>query len=168
MGALAGLGHIPAILQRLQGGGWQAGQLSLFGWNEAAGEDWSIHQKMAAQQELLGISLQAHPLELISDQLAASGAISTLEAAGRLGQRVTVAGLRQTSHRAQTANGEAMLFLSLEDLAGTIEVVCFPAAYRQAKHLLSSTSPFLITGMMEMNPERGEPFLKAERVSKIE
>jgi DNA polymerase-3 subunit alpha len=168
VGALAGLGQIPAILRRLQGGGWQAGQLSLFGWNETAGEDWSVPQKMAAQQELLGISLEAHPLELVSEQIAAAGAISTLEAAGRLGQRVTVAGLRQTAHRTQTAKGEAMLFLTLEDLAGTLEVVCFPAAYRQAKSFVSSTSPILITGIIEMDLERGEPFLKAERVSKIE
>lgn len=168
VGALAGLGQIPAILRRLQGGGWQAGQLSLFGWNEAEGEDWPLQHKVAAQQALLGISLEAHPLELLSDPIRAAGAISTLEAIDRLGQRVTVAGLRQTSHSSRTAQGDSMLFLTLEDLSGTLEVVVFPKVYRQAKALLSSTSPFLITGRLEMDPERGEPFLNAERVVKIE
>ena len=51
---------------------------------------------MAAQQELLGASLDAHPLELVADQAAAAGAITTVEAAGWIGRRVTVAGVRQS------------------------------------------------------------------------
>ena len=168
VGALEGLGSIPAILRRLQAGGWQLGQMSLFGWNEASGEDWTLEQKMAAQQELLGISLEANPLELLADKISAAHAISTLEAAGRIGQRVTVAGLRQTSHRSKTAKGESMLFLSLEDLSGTLDVVLFPAAYRQAKEIVNSSEPFLITGVMELDPESGEPFFKAEKASKLE
>ena len=69
VGALDGMGTIPAILKRLQSG-WQAGQMSLFSLDEMEGEDWSLEQKMAAQQELLGISLEAHPLELLADQIA--------------------------------------------------------------------------------------------------
>ena len=42
-----------------------------------AGEDWTLEQKVAAQQELLGISLEAHPLELVAEQIAAAGAITT-------------------------------------------------------------------------------------------
>ncbi len=168
VGALEGLGSIPSILRRLQGGGWKSGQLSLFSWNEAEGPDWSIEQKMTAQQELLGISLEANPLELLADKISASGAISTLEAAGHIGERVTVAGIRQTSHRSKTAKGESMMFLSLEDLSGTLEVVLFPDAYRQAKEIVNSSQPFLITGVMEMDIERGEPFFKAEKASKLE
>ncbi len=168
VGALEGLGSIPSILRRLQGGGWKSGQLSLFSWNEAEGPDWSIEQKMTAQQELLGISLEANPLELLADKISAAGAISTLEAAGHIGERVTVAGIRQTSHRSKTAKGESMMFLSLEDLSGTLEVVLFPDAYRQAKEIVNSSQPFLITGVMEMDIERGEPFFKAEKASKLE
>lgn len=167
VGALEGLGKIPAILRRLASG-WQVGQMSLFSWGDTAGEDWTLEEKVAAQQELLGISLEAHPLELAADRIAASGAISTLEAAGRIGQRVTVAGVRQTSHRSRTAKGEPMLFLTLEDLSGMLEVVFFPNAYRQARGIVSSSQPFMVTGMMEMDAGRGEPFLKAEKVALVE
>jgi DNA-directed DNA polymerase III PolC len=165
VGALEGLGKIPAILRRLQGGRWQAGQMSLFSWQEMEGEDWTVPQKMAAQQELLGISLEAHPLELVSEKIAAAHALTTLEAAGRTGQRVTVAGVRQTSHRSRTAKGESMLFLSLEDLSGTLDAVLFPDAYRQAKQIVNSASPFLLTGVLEIDPARGEPFLRVERAA---
>jgi len=167
VGALEGLGIIPAILRRLQSG-WKAGQMSLFSLDESNGEDWSIEQKVTAQQELLGVSLEAHPLELAASRVAASGAISTLEAVERVGQRVTLAGVRQTSHRSRTAKGEPMLFLTLEDLSGMLEVVLFPQSYRQAKDIVSSNRPFLITGIMEMGVERGEPFLKAEKVVRLE
>jgi DNA-directed DNA polymerase III PolC len=162
VGALEGLGNIPAILRRLQSG-WKAGQMSLFSWSDSDGEDWTVEEKVAAQQELLGISLEAHPLELLVDKITAARAISTLDAAERIGQRVTVAGVRQTSHRSRTAKGEPMLFLTLEDLSGMLEVVFFPNAYRQAKEIVSSSQPFLVTGTMEMDASKGEPLLRAER-----
>jgi DNA polymerase III alpha subunit len=164
VGALEGLGTIPAILRRLQGGGWQAGQMNLFTWNDVEGEDWTVDQKVASQQELLGISLEAHPLELASDKINAARAITTVDAAGRIGQRVTVAGVRQSSHRSRTAKGEMMMFITLEDLSGILDVILFPDAYRQAKNIVSSASPFLVTGIMELDTARGETYLRAERV----
>ncbi|MDP2777000.1 MAG: DNA polymerase III subunit alpha, partial [Anaerolineales bacterium] len=116
VGALEGLGKIPSILRRLQNGGWQQNQMSLFEWTDSGEEDWTLGQKVNAQLEILGASLDAHPLELVSEKIAQAGAISTLEAAERIGRRVTVAGARQTSHRSRTAKGDSMLFLTLEDL----------------------------------------------------
>ena len=167
VGALEGLGKIPSILQRLQNGGWQQNQMSLFDSADSSEEDWTLQQKVEAQLDLLGVSLAAHPLELVSEQLIGTGAISTLDAAARIGRRVTVAGVQQASHRSRTAKGEMMLFLSLEDLQGTLDAILFPEVYRQAKSLISSTAPFLLTGIMEMDTERGEPFLRAEKVVPI-
>ncbi len=67
--AFDGLGSIPAILQRLEHG-WQAGQPGLFAWGSPGEEEWTQEQKGAAQQDLLGISLEAHPLELAAAQIA--------------------------------------------------------------------------------------------------
>jgi DNA polymerase-3 subunit alpha len=122
---------------------------------------------MAAQQELLGASLEAHPLELLSGQIARSGTITTAEAAERVGQRVTIAGVRQTSRRSRTARGEMMMFLTIEDLSGMLDVIMFPDVYRRAKTIASSNSPMLITGTVETAEERDEPFLKAEKVVRL-
>ena len=166
IGALDGLGTIPGILRRLQSG-WQAGQMSLFGWVDE-GEDWQLEQKISAQEEILGVSLEAHPLELVADQVSQSGAITSIDAAERIGRRITVAGVRQTSHRSQTAKGEPMLFLTIEDMSGTLDAIAFPNVYRATKDLLSSTAPLLLTGIMEMDASRGEPFLRIERVVRLE
>ena len=162
VGALDGFGKIPAILQRLQSGGWQQDQMSLFAWTDTSKQDWSLQQKATAQLELLGASLDAHPLELVQGKLA--GAISTLEAVERIGQRVTVVGVRQTSRRSHTSKGEMMMFLTLEDLLGTLEVILFPDVYRTMKSFVSSNLPMLITGVIEKDTEREEPFLRAEKV----
>ena len=166
VGALEGLGTIPAILKRL-GSGWMAGQMSLFSLNELEGEDWSLEEKMAAQQELLGISLEAHPLELLSDQIARSGAITIAEAAERVGQRVTIAGIRQTSRRSRTARGEMMMFLTIEDLSGILDVIIFPDVYRRTKTIASSNSPMLITGTVEVENDWAEPYLRADMVKSL-
>jgi len=166
VGALDGLGNIPSILQRLKNGGWQQNQMSLFGWTEAKEDDWTLQQKVDAQLEILGVSLAAHPLELVADKLQGTGAISTVDAVARIGRRVTVAGVQQASHRTWTARGD-MLFLSFEDLQGTLDAILFPEVYRQAKSLISSTKPFLLTGIMEMDTERAEPFLRVEKFASV-
>ncbi|MBK7319965.1 OB-fold nucleic acid binding domain-containing protein [Candidatus Villigracilis affinis] len=165
VGGLEGFGSIPAMLQRLEGG-WQAGQMSLFGWDDNE-KDWPLEQKVDAQLELLGASLEAHPLELLADRVSKSGSIPMVDAIGKLGRRVTVAGIRQTSHHSRTAKGEPMLFLTLEDLTGILDVIAFPNVYRTAKDLLNSTSPILVTGIMEMDSSRGEFYLRAERVEML-
>jgi DNA-directed DNA polymerase III PolC len=162
VGALEGLGRIPAILRRLQNGGWQQNQMSLFEWTDTSEEDWTLQQKVTAQMEILGASLDAHPLELVSERIR--GASTTLDAVEKVGRRVTVAGVRQTSRRSRTAKGETMLFLTLEDLHGTLDVILFPDVYRAARTILDSKAPLLITGIMEMNTEQGESYLKAEKL----
>jgi DNA-directed DNA polymerase III PolC len=162
IGALDGFGKIPAILNRLKTGGWQRDQMSLFSWSDTSEEDWTLQQKVDAQLEVLGASLEAHPLELVQDKI--SGATSSVDAVGKIGRRVTVAGVRQTSRRSRTAKGDAMLFLTIEDLQGTLDVILFPDVYRIAKSFLDSNPPLLITGVMEMDKERGEPYLRAEKV----
>ncbi|NPV57200.1 MAG: DNA polymerase III subunit alpha [Anaerolineae bacterium] len=160
VGALHGFGNIPAILRRLQGGGWQRDQMSLFEWTDGSEEDWSVQQKVNAQMDILGVSLEAHPLELVKEKL--TGAISTLEALEQVGRRVTVAGVRQTSRRSRTARGEMMLFLTLEDLSGTLDIILFPDVYCTARPLFDANRPLLVTGTVEMDGGRGEPYLKAE------
>lgn len=163
IGAFEGLGTIPALLRRLESG-WRAGQMSLFDVPDES-EDWGVAERAAAQQELLGISVDVHPLELHLAAVARSGAVTTAEAAARIGVHVTVAGIRQSSHRSRTAKGGVMLFMTLEDLDGMLDVVVFPDLYHRVRAAVSSGSPLLITGIVEMDDRRGEPLLHAERVS---
>jgi DNA polymerase III alpha subunit len=54
----------------------------------------------------------------------------------------------------QTKKGEPMACLTLEDLYGTVDVVCFPDLYKQIQSGLSSDFPMVLTGKLE-NTEQG-------------
>jgi DNA polymerase III alpha subunit len=168
VGALEGLGKIPAILDRIRlGAAWRPQQPALFTWDTQPDLDWTLSQKVAAQQELLGAAVDAHPLELVANQISAMNAMTTLDAAGRIGQKISVAGVRQAGRRSKTAHGDWMMFLTLEDLDGMMDVVVWPKAYQQSRHALASNGPILVSGSMVLDSKRGEPVLDADKIVTI-
>jgi DNA polymerase III alpha subunit len=169
VGALEGLGRIPALLRELKAGDGSPGQFALFESEPQDEEDWSLGEKVAAQEELLGASVAAHPLELMADKIAEAGALTTVGAVASVGQRVRVAGMRQTWRRfASTRRGDYLYFMSLEDLEGMLDVVIFGDVYRRYRSALSTPGPFVIEGMVELDPARGEPVIRAERVWRVD
>ncbi len=163
-GTLEGFGSIPVLLHQLEHGGWQGGQLSLFSLGEAVEEDWNLAQKVAAQEEILGTGVIAHPLELAEKQIATAGALTTVDAASRLEQQVRVAGMRQTWRRSLTTRGDYIYFMSLEDLEGMLDVVITSAVYRRSKAALSTGGPYVVEGKVDLDSQRGEPFIRAEKI----
>ena len=145
-------------------GGWQAGQLPLFSTLADVSAEWSLAEQVAAQEEVLGASVVAHPLELAAEAIAAASALTTLEAAARLGQRVRLAGMRQTWRRSRTTSGDPLYFMALEDLEGMLDVVITSAVYRQSRTALATPGPYVIEGLVERSREQGEPFIRAERI----
>lgn len=161
VGALEDFGTIPALLQRISGGKWISRQPELFSLEKAA-EDWSPEEMMQAQQDILGISLAVHPLELHVNEIFQAGAITTLQTLEKVGDKVSVAGIRQASHRVKTSKGETMLFLTLEDLDGALDVMILPDLYRRIKNVVYDPTPFIVSGILEYDEVRGEPLLRAE------
>ena len=53
------------------------------------------------------------------------------------------------SRRARTRTNQFMKFLTLEDLAGTMEVLMFPEVYQRYGFLVRSRGPFVVTGKVE-------------------
>ncbi len=162
-GCLEEFGNIPNLLRQLKQGGWRRGQLSLFEREDLEEEDWNLNEKAAAQEAILGISLVAHPLELFAENIARANALSTLEAAARVGSRVRVAGARQTWRRHRLANGEHLYFMALEDLEGMLDVMIPGEVYRRYREAFSGPGPYIIEGIVEWDPDRGEPIIRAER-----
>lgn len=169
VGGFSGLGSIPALIARLRQPGRARGQLSLFDApTPETSEDWTLEQRINAQQELLEISIDAHPLELYADQLAKMAVVSTVDAAGMDGETVRVAGIRQSMRRSRTGRGEWMAFLSMEDMEGMLDVVIFPQTYQRFRGQLQDAAPLVIEGVMETAEGREEPYLRAERIWRLE
>ncbi len=130
-------------------------------------EDWSLADQVAAQEAILGASVAAHPLELVAEVIAASAALTTVEAAAQIGRKARVAGMRMTWRRSRSARGEALYFMSLEDLEGMLEVIIPASVYRRFQKELSGAGPYLVEGAVELDQSVGEPVVWAEKISKI-
>jgi DNA polymerase-3 subunit alpha len=163
-GALAGLGAIPALLEELKATARQPGQLSLFAPATGSDDDWTLAERVAAQQAVLGASVDAHPLELLAEPIAKAGALTTVVAAARLGQVVRVAGMRQSWRRTRTARGDTLYFMAFEDLDGMLDVVIFGDVYRRHRAALGTGDPLVVEGRVELDPRQGEPAIRAERI----
>jgi DNA polymerase III alpha subunit len=57
-----------------------------------------------------------------------------------------------------------MLYLTLEDPSGMLDVIIFPDLYRRTRNVFSSSSPLLVTGTVEVDDDYHEPYLRAEKV----
>ena len=162
-GALEGLISIPKGLNRIEHKR-PSGQLQLF--NAASQEeDWSPEEKFEAQRQILGVSLDNNPLELMADRIHAVGAITTLEAASRIGDNIIVAGMRQTWRRTRTRSNQMMAYLNLEDLEGSLQVIIPPRLYQRYYQDLQEAGPFLVRGTIEMDTERQQVRMVATDVS---
>jgi error-prone DNA polymerase len=89
-----------------------------------------------------------HPVEHIRPGLAARGVI---EAAGlraaRPGAVVAVAGL--VTHRQQPGTARGVVFLSLEDETGMVNVICPPGVWERHRRLAMEASALVVTGVVE-------------------
>ncbi|MBW6472505.1 MAG: DNA polymerase III subunit alpha [Anaerolineaceae bacterium] len=166
-GGLDGFGNIPAMLSTITLGSWRKDQFSLFEFEETQTNDWSLAERAQAQEQILGLSVDVHPLELVKSQILQAGALSTNDVGEHVGESIVVAGLRLSSHRARTTRGELMLFMSIEDLEGMLELVFFPAIYQQFRQILRGPGTFLFRGTVEKDEGEGDIWLKVEKVRTI-
>jgi DNA polymerase-3 subunit alpha len=163
VGALDGIITIPEGLRRIEHKR-PPGQMQLFGGPDIT-EDWDEAQRLQAQRELLGVSLEMSALEQIADEIQSCGAISTLEAQDLVGEKVTLAGMRQTWRRLRShSSGQMMCFLNLEDLEGSIQVLIPPALYHKVYNDLREIGPFLVEGQIKFDPDRNQSHMVAENI----
>ena len=96
-------------------------------------------EDVLADYRNIGLSLRAHPLALLRDQLRARRLLGSHEVQGRRhGSHVAVAGIVTQRQKPQTASGT--IFVTLEDEHGMVNVVVWPrVAERRRKALLGST-----------------------------
>ncbi|HXF63378.1 MAG TPA: error-prone DNA polymerase [Caldilineaceae bacterium] len=101
------------------------------------------------EYELLGHSPDGQLLRHDRAALREAGILSTwqVKQEARAGQRIRVAGMVVVRQRPQTAKG--ILFLSLEDEAGLLDLVVKPDVYPQARPALQETPLIVAEGVVQ-------------------
>ena len=102
---------------------------------------------------MLGLYVSDHPLFGVEHVLAAASDCSvaalTADASFSDGQIVTVGGILSSVTRKVTKKGDPWALVALEDLAGAIEVMFFPATYAAAAMHLAEDAVVLVRGRLD-------------------
>jgi len=116
------------------------------------------------EKETLGIYVSEHPLQAVRDQLRRKTDCALADVERRRdGEVVTIGGIVSTMKELTTKKGDPMVFLSLDDLSGEIEVVVFNSVYTAARELCAADSVLVIRGRVDHKQE-GETKLIALEV----
>jgi len=119
-----------------------AGQSSLFGLfdatpargatapalkNEyAAVEEWVEKERLSYEKESIGFYVSGHPLHQYEKELRRYARPAANVQRARRDEKVTVAGIVAQLRERPTKTGKRMAWVTIEDLSGSVEVVCFP------------------------------------------
>ncbi|HEY8415844.1 MAG TPA: error-prone DNA polymerase, partial [Thermaerobacter sp.] len=136
------------------------------GWSPPAVADFPEAEKWALERELLGIDVhRRHLMEMLRPVLAARGYRSAAEVkAMPAGEPVRVAGIPVRPHRPPTRSGRIVVFLSLEDETGLLDVTVFERIYQRDGRWIFTDPPVPL--VVEGRAERRDGALAvvAERV----
>jgi DNA polymerase-3 subunit alpha len=120
------------------------------------------------EKETLGVYVSEHPLQAIREQLRRKTDCGLAEAERRRdGEIVTVGGIVGAIKQLTTKKGEPMVFMRLDDLAGSVEVVVFNSVYGASRDLLELDNVLVVKGRVDHKQE-GETKLIALEVSPFE
>jgi DNA polymerase-3 subunit alpha len=178
-----------AVLPQAQGAGnkfqedAQLGQGSIFDLEEpaAAGAAAAPHQDLpvpslpderaelnAMEKETLGLFLSSHPLKEVRPAMRARVDCSLAELQHkRDGEQVTVGGVIAECKRIRTRKGDPMLFATLDDLEGRVEMLVFNSSYAENEDKVAIDRVVLVNGRVD-HKEQGETKLVANDVQPFE
>lgn len=118
--------------------------------------------KFAFEKEVLGVYLSGHPMEEYEEKWRKNITRTTLdfqldEDTGRTkvhdGARETVGGMITAKTIKYTKQNKVMAFVTLEDLAGSVEVVVFPRDYEKNQQYLNEEGKVFIRGRVSEEDE---------------
>jgi DNA polymerase-3 subunit alpha len=119
---------------------------------------------LAAEKEAIGLFVSAHPLKPLRDALRARVDCS-LSALGdrRDKDLVTVGGIITEAKRIRTRNGDPMMFATLDDLVGAVEILVFGKALAEHEAALAVDEIVLVKGRVD-HKEAGKTCLVVQGV----
>ncbi len=133
----------------------------------AAGE-FDKRELLAMEKETLGLYVSEHPLQSLKDALKRRTDCTLAELERRRdGEVVAVGGIVGAVKQLTTKKGEPMVFLRLDDVTGSAEVVVFNSVYAAARELCAVDRILVVKGRIDHKQE-GETKLLALEVAAFE
>ncbi len=126
-------------------------------------EEYDKPELLRLEKETLGLYVSEHPLSAIRGELRAKTDASLGELERRRdGEIVTVGGIVGEVKHLTTKKGEPMVFMRLDDVTGSAEIVVFNSTYAAASELCVPDKILIVKGRVDH--KEGETKLLAQEV----
>jgi DNA polymerase III subunit alpha len=123
---------------------------------------------LAMEKETLGTYLSSHPLSEVRDALRARVDCTLAELRGRAdGSWVTVGGIVAECKRIRTKSGSQMMFATLDDVEGQVEMLVFKADQAESAAVIAQDAVVLVRGRVD-HKEAGETKLVVQEAERFE
>ncbi|MGO9903027.1 MAG: DNA polymerase III subunit alpha [Solirubrobacteraceae bacterium] len=105
---------------------------------------------LAAEKESIGLFISAHPLKALGVAMAAAADCPLAALAERRdGDTVAVGGIISQTKRLRTKKGDSMMFATLDDLDGSVELVVFAKTLEECAAALVNDAIVLVRGRVD-------------------
>ena len=105
---------------------------------------------LAMEKESIGVFITEHPLKRVREALRMKADCAIAEIAERKdGEWVKVGGMITEAKKIRTRSGTTMMFATVDDLEGTVEVVVFEKALAAAEGVLATDEIVLVRGRVD-------------------
>ena len=102
------------------------------------------------EKESIGIFISEHPLKRVREALKVKADCSTAQVMDqRDGDWVKVGGMITESKKIRTRTGSTMMFATLDDLDGSVEIVVFEKALAAAESVIANDAIVLVRGRVD-------------------
>jgi DNA polymerase-3 subunit alpha len=164
----------------------QLGQGSIFDFGDAAAEggreggasaqhrppisaaEFERRELLAMEKETLGTYLSSHPLSEVRDALRARVDCGLADLANKQdGSWVTVGGIVTDCKKIRTKSGSQMMFATLDDVEGQVEMLVFKADQAESATAIEPDAIVLVRGRID-HKDRGETKLVVQEAERFE
>jgi DNA polymerase-3 subunit alpha len=113
-------------------------------------EEFEQSELLASEKEAIGIFISAHPLKEVREALRLKVDCPLADLEHRKDQDwVTVGGIVTQSKKIRTKSGSTMMFATLDDLEGTVEIVVFERVLAEQEAALAVDEIVLVRGRVD-------------------
>jgi len=113
-------------------------------------EEFDQPELLAIEKESIGLFISAHPLKQVREALRERVDCSLAELAGRPDKEwVNAGGIITTAKKIRTRNGEPMMFATLDDLEGSVEILVFGKALAEYEGALGVDSVVVLRARVD-------------------
>jgi DNA polymerase-3 subunit alpha len=130
-------------------------------------EEFDQSEMLAAEKEAIGLFVSEHPLKPLRDALRKRVDCSVSALADRRDKDlVTVGGIITETRRIRTRAGDHMMFATLDDLAGSVELLVFAKSMAEHEPVLVADAIVLVKGRVD-HKEAGSTTLVVQSVQRF-